>query len=82
MKGYRYSIVMEKPLLPGTKVRTLSEHGVFVAEARKKRQWGVEGTIQEHHDSHGLFYNIKHSDGTIGPYEPSEFEILELILKI
>lgn len=44
--------------------------------ALASRQWGVLGEVVNHHDSHGLYYEVKHPDGTIGCYDPSELEVI------
>jgi hypothetical protein len=46
-------------------------------EAWEKRQWGVEGIVVTHHDSHGLSYEVRHSDGSIGFYDPSELTVVQ-----
>jgi hypothetical protein len=68
------------PLDPGTKVRTtLANPSVkgWLPECLASRQWNVKGTILKHHDSHGLSYEIRHEDGTVGHYDPSEFDVIE-----
>jgi hypothetical protein len=45
-------------------------------EVWEGRQWGVNGEVITHHDSHGLSYEVRHPDGTIGHYDPSELEVL------
>ncbi len=68
------------PISPGTRVRTTQENPRLRDEwtemARTKRRWGVEGTVLVHHDSHGLHYDVRHQDGTEGPYDPSELEVV------
>jgi len=60
------------------KVRTLEplHDDDYVPEARKMRKWGVEGEIIGHHDSHGLCYDVRHDDGSIGTYDPDEMEVI------
>lgn len=63
------------PLPQGTTVRTTKKNKAvndWTAEARKSRRWGVRGTVVMHHDSHGPSYEVRHEDGTIGHYDPSE----------
>lgn len=64
------------PLSPGTRVKTTAPNEAlrceWTTEAWNSRQWGVEGTVITHHDSHGLYYEVRHPDGTIGSYDPSE----------
>ncbi len=66
------------PISPGTFVRTTKENKSikdWSHAAKISRQWGVLGEVMTHHDSHGLSYEIRHPDGTIGHYDPTEFEI-------
>jgi len=69
------------PLDPGTKVRTTKPFWSgrdLIGEALASRKWGVKGTILKHHDSHGLCYEVQHEDGTVGHYDPSELEVLDV----
>jgi hypothetical protein len=66
------------PISRGTKVVTTEanpEIDDWTEDALPKRRWGVKGTVIMHHDSHGLCYEVQHEDGTIGCYDPSEFQI-------
>lgn len=62
----------------GVLVRTLEPKNDdnYTDEAKAKRRWGVIGEIVDSHDSHGLCYDVRHADGTIGHYDPDEFEII------
>ena len=66
------------PIKPGTEVITTQANIDIADEWTKKaaaqRKWGVVGLVIAHHDSHGLCYDVKHTDGSIGSYDPSEFE--------
>jgi hypothetical protein len=67
------------PISPGTSVKTTQENRTitdWTSEAQASRQWGVRGEIVTHHDSHGLSYEVKHLDGSIGHYDPTEFEVV------
>lgn len=68
------------PIDPETVVKTtepnMEMRKEWTDEGWASRQWGVEGTIITHHDSHGLCYEVKHPDGTIGYYDPSELETI------
>ncbi len=68
------------PISPGTHVRTTQEDaGVkdsWTEEGKKQRKWGIEGIVITHHDSHGLCYEVHHSDDTTGCYDPSELQVL------
>ena len=68
------------PTRPGTTVKTLAPNlamkGEWTKDAWDSRQWGIEGTVLTYHDSHGLSYEVRHPDGTIGHYDPSEIEVL------
>lgn len=75
------------PISAGTLVKTTSPNtpdSEWASEARANRKWGVQGRILTHHDSHGLCYEVKHSDGTVGAYDPSELEVTdnELVMLI
>ena len=68
------------PLSPGTLVKTTSSKtpdSEWTAEARANRKWGVQGKVLTHHDSHGLCYEVRHSEGTVGAYDPSELEVVD-----
>ena len=63
----------------GTKIQTVKqavEAEDWTQEALASRKWGVTGTVIAHSDSHGLYYEVRHDDGTIGWYEPQELELL------
>jgi hypothetical protein len=68
------------PLDPGTKVETTQPNMSLREEwsdaAWSQRLWGVIGVIVTHHDAHGLFYDVRHEDGTVAGYDPTEFEVL------
>ena len=68
------------PLSPGTSVRTTQEDksnaDSWTESAKNRRRWGVEGEVIKHHDSHGLCYDVKHADGSVGCYDPTELQIL------
>lgn len=76
---------METRLSNGTKVKTLyavTRDEDWSSEALKNRKWGVEGEVVSHHDSHGLCYEVRHPDGTIGCYDPTELEVLPIVAVI
>lgn len=66
---------------PGTRVRTTraneSLRKEWTGRGWKSKKWNVRGTILTHHDSHGLYYNVRHDDGTKGCYDPSELEVVQ-----
>lgn len=68
------------PISPGTSVMTtepnMDKRDKWTDEGWAKRKWGVEGKIITHHDSHGLCYDVRHNDGTVGCYDPSELEVI------
>jgi len=67
------------PLPNGTPVQTRPVEDPsddWTEEALSSRQWGVVGVVTRHHDSHGLTYEVKHPDESIGHYEPRELELL------
>lgn len=69
------------PIDSGTVVKTtqLDEEKArpYTEEGLAGKKWGVEGVVTTHHDSHGLCYDVRHEDGTMGTYEPAEISILE-----
>lgn len=67
------------PIKPGTAVKTTSANPNvtgWTAEAATSRIWGVEGNVIAHHDSHGLCYDVKHPNGSVGTYDPTELEVV------
>lgn len=46
-------------------------------EALASRKFGVFGTIINEHNSHGVCYGVRHSDGTVGYYEPWELVVVK-----
>ncbi len=67
-------------LAPGTRVRTVkppSESKDWTPDSRLVRRWGVTGTVVDHHDSHGLYYEVLHDDDQRkAPYEPHELTVI------
>lgn len=53
-----------------------SDADSWTEKARSRRRWGVRGTVIACHNSHGLCYDVEHSDGTVGCYNPTELEVL------
>ncbi len=75
------SMTREKwpPIDHGTAVRTTKANPAVTdwePSILASRQWGVEGKIFDHHDSHGLSYEVRHPDGSIGHYDPTEIEVV------
>ena len=68
------------PLDHGTRVKTYKpntgKRKEWTDDGWAKRRWGVLGVIVGHHDSHGLFYDVQHEDGSVAGYDPSEFDVL------
>lgn len=68
------------PISPGTIVMTTcaeeSLRHTWTTEAWESRQWQTTGEVIAHHDSHGLCYEVRHEDGSIGYYDPSELLVL------
>jgi len=68
------------PLENSTRVRTLAipeaDEAGWTEEAKAVRKFGVLGTIIYHHDSHGLCYDVRHDDGTVGCYDSRELAVL------
>ena len=62
-----------------TEVTTVKPEQVssdWLPEALASRQWGVQGRVVAHHDAHGLTYEVRHPDGSIGHYEPRELTLV------
>lgn len=61
-------------LTPGTLVVTTQDNGAkdWQPGARVNCRWGVRGVVVASHDAHGLFYDVRHADGSMAPYEPDE----------
>lgn len=63
----------------GQKVRTniiKKFNKTYTLSAQEKRKDGMLGVVIGHRDSHGLCFDVRHEDGTIGSYEPEELEII------
>ncbi len=77
---HRNNFILEElpPVLaPGTEVKTTAAKvDDWTKKAAASRRWGVKGNIVTHHDGHGLCYEVKHLDGTVGYYDPTEFEVI------
>ena len=50
-------------------------HELTRAKAIPHRKFSVLGTIIAHHDSHGLCYDVRHEDGTVGCYDSRELVV-------
>ncbi len=49
----------------------------WTAEAVARRRFGVTGVVVQHHDSHGLCFDVRHDDDdTVGCYEERELNRL------
>ena len=44
----------------------------WTEKALAQRRWGTHGIVTDIHRGHGLCYDVQHTDGTTGSYEPSE----------
>lgn len=66
------------PLKPGTIVKTTQLDEIatkgYMKEYLLRKKWGQLGVILTHHDAHGLCYEVRHLDGEIAYYEPTELE--------
>ncbi len=67
-------------LSTGTRVKTThlnrEKQEEWSEEGLASKQWGVKGTVIAVHDSQGLYYDVRHADGTVGCYDESEFQVL------
>jgi hypothetical protein len=68
-----YLLRIEKGQLVKT-VRGKPNATDWTPQALASRKWGILGVVAGYHDSHGLFYDVKHQDGSMGFYEPHELE--------
>lgn len=68
------------PIQPGTSVTTTKSDSVrredWTDEGWASKKWGLKGVVIAHHNSHGLCYEVRHEDGTVGTYDPSEVIIV------
>jgi hypothetical protein len=55
----------------------LEERWHWADEEWEHRQWNVQGTVVTHHDSHGLYYEVLHPDGTTASYDPTELDVVK-----
>lgn len=68
------------PLVPGTRVKTISEKlrpDLFHPDVRSSRKWGVTGTVLKHHEAYGLSYDVRHDDGTESSYDATEIQVID-----
>ena len=69
------------PISPGTVIVTMQPNlemrDEWTDEGWASRKLGVRGTVITHHDSHGLYYDVRHTDGTVGCYDPSELKVVQ-----
>lgn len=69
------------PINLGTKVKTtqpnLEARRDWEREVASMSQWNVQGVVLAHHDSHGLCYEVRHTDGKVAFYDPTELEIVD-----
>jgi len=76
MQIYHIQTLVYPPIAPGTKVITFIDAGMesedWSDEAKRTRQHEKNGTVIGHHDSHGLCFDVQHSDGTKSCYELHE----------
>ena len=60
-------------IMIGDKVTTTEENPTVTGWRKPEdRRWGVSGGVFNESDSHGLCYQVKHDDGSLGWYDPSE----------
>ena len=68
------------PIKPGTHVQISDAPGdeEWRSESQVFRtRWGESGMVVGHHDSHGLYYDVKLSDGWIMPCDPEELTVIK-----
>ncbi len=68
------------PIPNGTPVKTTqantSHREEWTEEGWASKKWDIKGTIVATRRGHGLYYEVKHGDGTVGYYDPSELEVI------
>lgn len=68
------------PISVGQKVRTTQANMMlrkdWTDEGWDSKKWGMQGIVVNYHDSHGLCYEVRHDDGSVGSYDPSELEVV------
>jgi|APSaa5957512576_1039674.scaffolds.fasta_scaffold51546_3 hypothetical protein len=70
---------MTDRLTNGQPVRTTeskADLNGWTAEGVANRRWGVLGVVVAHHDAHGLTYEVRFLDDSIGFYQQDELEII------
>lgn len=63
----------------GSKVITVETNCTsedWTASALKKRKFNVAGEIIGYSDSHGIVYEVRHADGSVGCYDPWELDTI------
>ncbi|MEK9182802.1 MAG: hypothetical protein AAB809_01855 [Patescibacteria group bacterium] len=69
------------PILPGIAVKTTKPNMALRKEWSEKgwasKKWGMKGYVITYRDGCGLYYSVRHEDGTEGCYDPSELEVIE-----
>ena len=76
MDWYRLKTELEQRNMRGKHVRTTKDAGATDWVCPRNCQWGVEGTILRHSNSHGLCFLVLHTDGTEEWYDADELEVL------
>lgn len=63
-------------LMMGKKVQVVSslEQRDYTVEGHQQRRPGATGVVIGHSDSHGLCWQVRHDDGTVGFYDSDELE--------
>lgn len=68
------------PISVGQKVRTTQANMMlrkdWTDEGWDSKKFGIQGIVTNYYDSHGLCYEVRHDDGSIGSYDPSELEVV------
>jgi len=80
-RTYQVQTSVYPPITPGTKVKTFIDGGMeaedWSEEAKRTRRHEATGIVIGHHDSHGLCFDVQHSDGVKSCYELHELIIVE-----
>lgn len=70
----------DSELLAGTLVYTefpdITKISEWTSIGWSRKRWGVAGHVIKAHHGHGLYYEVKHLDGTTGGYDPIEISVV------
>jgi hypothetical protein len=62
---------------PYAEVVTMADNGAEDWDRPRSARWGVQGTVIDRSDAHGLCYCVRHRDDSMGWYAPNELELAD-----